>query len=155
MYAFQLFLEVLPYYTEEVLKKILACSVSSEMVVIALFTCPCLKDQFGLCLINCNIHAITGNCSASLRVLAYSLRVVSAMTGSPPLLSDVQLLPPNSSSFTIVSCNKCGNVSCMSGKYRIFFGLASSPSHPERTKQTRENLGYNYNWQFSLTHLTP
>ena len=64
------------------LKKISACSVVREMIVIASFTRLCLKDKSGLCSINCHIHAMNGNCSASLRVLANSLQVVSAITGT-------------------------------------------------------------------------
>ena len=52
----------------------------SEMILIALFTCICLKDKLGLCSINCHINAITGNCSTSLLV-------VDAITGNRPLLS--------------------------------------------------------------------
>ena len=66
----------------QVLKKVLTLSLSREMIVIALFTCICLKDKLGLCSMNCHIHAMTGNCSASLRVLAISLRVIYAMTGN-------------------------------------------------------------------------
>ena len=51
-----------------------------EMISMDLFTCLCLKDNLGLSSINCHIHAITGNYSASLRVLANSLRLISAMT---------------------------------------------------------------------------
>ena len=66
------------------LKKILACSISREMIVIALFICLCLKDKLGICLINCHIRAMTGNCSANLRVIVNLLPVVSAMTGNSP-----------------------------------------------------------------------
>ena len=62
------------------LKKILAFSVGREVVVIALSVC--LKDKLGLCSINCYNHTKTGNCSASLRVLINSLRVVFAMIGN-------------------------------------------------------------------------
>ena len=58
-----------------VLNKILWCSVSCEVIIIALLSCLYLKDQLGLCSINCHIHPMTGNCSASLRV-------VSAMAGN-------------------------------------------------------------------------
>ena len=58
----------------KVLEKILACSVIREMIVIALFTCHCLKDKLGLSSINCHIHAIIGT---------NSLRVVSAITRNP------------------------------------------------------------------------
>ena len=58
----------------QVLKKIL--NNDCEMIVIASFTCICMEDKMedklGLCSINCHIHAMTGNCSASLRVLAVS-----------------------------------------------------------------------------------
>ena len=71
------------YWIGTVLKKILTCSVSREMIIIALFTCLYMKDKVGICsIINCHIQAVTGKCSASLRVFANSLRVVSAMTGS-------------------------------------------------------------------------
>ena len=49
------------------MKKILASSLSRDIIVIALFTCLCLKDQLDLCSINCHIHAMTENCSASVR----------------------------------------------------------------------------------------
>ena len=49
------------------------------MIVTALFMCLCLKNRLGLCRINCQIHAMTGKCSASLRVLANSLRMASRM----------------------------------------------------------------------------
>ena len=55
--------------TIKVIKKILLCSVSREVMITALISCLCLKDQLGLCSINCFFYAITGNCSASLRVL--------------------------------------------------------------------------------------
>ena len=45
---------------------------------------PLLKEKLGPCLINCHVHAMTGNCYTSLRVLASSLRVVSAMTRNLP-----------------------------------------------------------------------
>ena len=51
--------------------------------------CPCLKDQLGLCSLNCHTHTMTGNCSASQRVLTNSLRVVSAKRGNPSLESYV------------------------------------------------------------------
>ena len=54
------------------------------MIVIAVFTCLCLKDKLGLCSINCHIWVMTRNCSVSLQVLSNSLQVVSAMTGSSP-----------------------------------------------------------------------
>ena len=44
-----------------------------------------MKDQLGLCSLICHTHTMTGNCSASQRVLANSLRVVSAKRGNPPL----------------------------------------------------------------------
>ena len=50
--------------------------LSSEVIVIALFTCVCLKDQLGLCSINCHMYAMTVNYCAS------ALQVVSAMTGN-------------------------------------------------------------------------
>ena len=65
------------------LKKILACAVSREMIVIALFICVWLEEKLGPCSLNYHIHTMTGNCSASLRVLASSLHVVSAITGNP------------------------------------------------------------------------
>ena len=68
-----------------VFKKMLACSVSLRVIVIAWFSYLCLKDQLGLCSLNCRTHTMTGNCSASQRVLANSLRVVSAKRGNPPL----------------------------------------------------------------------
>ena len=45
----------------------IACSAIREMIVIALFTLLCLKDKLGLCSINCQIHAMTGNCFVSTR----------------------------------------------------------------------------------------
>ena len=70
-----------------VFKKISACSVShrENMIIIASFSCLYLKDQLGLCSSNCHTYAMTGSCSASQRVLANSLRVVSAKRGNPPL----------------------------------------------------------------------
>ena len=53
-------------------------------MAITLFSCLCLKDQQSLCSSNCHTHAVNGNCSASLRVLDNSLRVVSAMRGNLP-----------------------------------------------------------------------
>ena len=63
------------------------CNVqhSREVIVIALISLLYLKDKLSLCSMNCYIYAMTGNCSASLRALADYLRVVSAMTGNPPL----------------------------------------------------------------------
>ena len=50
------------------------------MIIIALSTCLCWKEKLGLCSIIFHIHAMTGNiCSASLRVLANLLRIVSAI----------------------------------------------------------------------------
>ena len=74
-------------------KKILACSVSRRVIVIAWFSCLSLKAQLGLCSSNCHAHAMTGNCSASYRVLANSLRVISAKRGNPPQCTDE--IPPN------------------------------------------------------------
>ena len=54
------------------LKKILSCLVSREVIVIALISCLCLKDQLDLCSINCHKYAMAENCSASLEVLAAS-----------------------------------------------------------------------------------
>ena len=66
------------------------------MIVIASFICLCLKDNLGLSSINFLIHAMTGNHSASLQVLASSLRVVSAMKGNPPLhVSQSALFDPH------------------------------------------------------------
>ena len=61
------------------LTKVLICSVSCEMIVLALFTCLFLKENLGLRLINC---------SESLQLLADSLalRLVSAMTAIPPVV---------------------------------------------------------------------
>ena len=71
--------------------KVLACSVIREMIVTALFICFYLKDKLSLSSINCQIHAMTGNCSVSLQVLTNSLQVVSAMTGNSPFnKEDVQ-----------------------------------------------------------------
>ena len=39
-------------------KKILACSVSRRVIVIALFSSLCLKDQLGLCSLNCHTRAM-------------------------------------------------------------------------------------------------
>ena len=64
------------------LNKILACSVSREVIVIALISCLCFEDQIGLCSINCHIYAMTGHCFTRLQVFADSLQVVSAMTGN-------------------------------------------------------------------------
>ena len=52
------------------LRKILTCLLSSEVIVIVLFTSLRLKDKLGLCSINGDVHSMTGNCSASLWVLA-------------------------------------------------------------------------------------
>ena len=52
--------------------RILSYSVRREMIVIALISCFCLKDQLGLYSVNCYIYAMTGSCPASLRVLAAS-----------------------------------------------------------------------------------
>ena len=73
------------HYWWIVAEEILAWSVSRQMIVIALFTCLCLKNKPGICSINCHIQAMTGNCSASFRVFADWPPVVSAMTGNPPL----------------------------------------------------------------------
>ena len=43
-----------------------------------------MKDQLGLCSLNCHAPPMTGNRSRSWRVLAHSLRVVSAKRGNPP-----------------------------------------------------------------------
>ena len=67
------------------MKKILTCSVSRELIIIASLICLRLKHKFGLCSINCHIQWMNGNCSESLRVPADSLRVVSAMTEHQPL----------------------------------------------------------------------
>ena len=48
-----------------------------------------MKDQLGLCSLICHTHTMRGNCSASQRVLANSLRVVSAKRGNPPSVADV------------------------------------------------------------------
>ena len=64
------------------MKKIFSCSLSREMIEIALFTCPCSKEKVGLCSTSSHIHAMTGNCSTSLPVLVNSLPVVSVMTGN-------------------------------------------------------------------------
>ena len=47
-------------------EEILTCSVVREIIRIALFICLRFKDELGLCSINCHIHGMTGNCSASL-----------------------------------------------------------------------------------------
>ena len=67
------------------------------MIVVPLFSNLCLKDQLGLRLVNCHTNAMTGNCSAGLRVLAISQRMVSAMTGNLPLA----LVQPGSEDFNI------------------------------------------------------
>ena len=43
-----------------------------------------VRPMFSKRSVNCLILTVTGNCSASLRVLASFLKVVSAMTGNPP-----------------------------------------------------------------------
>ena len=63
----------------------LTCSVIREMIVLALFTCVCLKEKLGLCSINRHVHVLSGNCSVSLQVLVNSLRVAFPMTGNQPL----------------------------------------------------------------------
>ena len=50
------------------------------MIVTALFTCLCLKEKLALCPINCHIHAVIGNCPASLQVLPILLRLISVIT---------------------------------------------------------------------------
>ena len=57
------------------------------MIVIAWFSCLFLNDGLGLCSLNCNTHAMTGNCSASWPVLADLLQVVSAKRGNLPLVT--------------------------------------------------------------------
>ena len=52
------------------------------MIVTAVSTCLYLRNKVRLCSMNGHIHAMTEYCSTSLRVLANSLRVVSAMTGN-------------------------------------------------------------------------
>ena len=47
---------------------------------------PHFEGKLGPCSINFYVNATTGNCSASWRVLASSLRVISAMIGNQPLL---------------------------------------------------------------------
>ena len=51
--------------TGYVFKKILVCLVSRRVIVINWFSWLCLKDQLGLCSLNCHTHAMTGNWSAS------------------------------------------------------------------------------------------
>ena len=65
----------------------MAYSVSRRVIVIAWFSCLSLKDQLGLCLLNCHTHSMTGNCSASQQVLVNLLWVVSVKRGNPPLFS--------------------------------------------------------------------
>ena len=65
-------------------KKILAHSVSDEVMQFALFSCLSLKDHLGLCSINCHTHSINVNSFMSEGVFANSLRMISAMTGNPP-----------------------------------------------------------------------
>ena len=61
----------------------MSSSISREVIVKALISCLCLRDQSGLPSVNCHIYAITGNCSASLELLADLLRVIStAVTGN-------------------------------------------------------------------------
>ena len=60
------------------------------MVIIA-FICLCLKDKVGQCSINYHIYAMTGNRSASLRVLANSL--VLAKTGNSPQRENEYMTP--------------------------------------------------------------
>ena len=50
------------------------------IVILPLFERPA-RPMF----INCHNHTMKGNCSASQRVLANSLRVVSTKRGNPPL----------------------------------------------------------------------
>ena len=77
--------------TRQVFKRILACSVSRRVIVIVWFSCLCMKGQLGLCSLNCQTDAMTGNCTASYRVLANSLRVVSAMRENPPSVKSWQI----------------------------------------------------------------
>ena len=44
----------------------------------SLIQLPLFDRSASQCLLNCHTHAMTGNCSASQQVLAYSLGVVSA-----------------------------------------------------------------------------
>ena len=69
------------------LRSLLSCSVSCEVIVIALTCCYCLNAQLDVYAINCHIYVMTRNCSRSLRViasvLADSLWVVLATTRNP------------------------------------------------------------------------
>ena len=56
--------------------------VSLEMTS---FIYPSLKDKLGIYPINCHIHAMAGNCSASFQILCNLLRVASTMTENSPL----------------------------------------------------------------------
>ena len=51
------------------LRKILACSVCCEIIVIALFICCCLKDKLGPISMNCHIHEMVGNLKVELYLL--------------------------------------------------------------------------------------
>ena len=69
------------YYWTGVQEKIGMFSNLGAIIIVS-FSCLCLKDQLGLCSLTCHTHVMTGNCSASWRVLANSLRVVSAKRGN-------------------------------------------------------------------------
>ena len=69
-------------YYGSVKKSTSACSVSCEMIMIALSICPCLKDKLDLC---SKIVTSTRWLEIVLWASEYLLRVVSAMTGNPPL----------------------------------------------------------------------
>ena len=43
---------------------VLPCSVRTEVIIIPLLGCLCLKDQSDLCSINCHTHAMVVNCPA-------------------------------------------------------------------------------------------
>ena len=59
------------------------------MIAILLSTRLCWKKKLGLCSIICHIHAMNGNISsATLRVLANLLRVVSAITQKTTVLAE-------------------------------------------------------------------
>ena len=77
--------------------------LSSELIIIALFSCLYLNDKLGLCSLNCQTHKMTRNCSGSIRVLANSLRMVSAMTENLPQEDPFLRLYLQSSTFKIPS----------------------------------------------------
>ena len=126
------------------LKKILACSVSHERIMIALFSCICLKDKLGLCLINCHVHPMTGNCSTSLRFLFDSLRVVFCDDRKSALILFVEryLVP--------AAYTKGTQSSAISSIFRKIF-MISGVSHIVKKFKVSEEYSLCYQGNFSVT----